>query len=207
MSINRRQFLRNSSLATATLLASQLDSFATPIEAVAAPGYTLQIMGTNWGFAGSVNELCSKTKQAGYDGLELWWPSTENDQKELFEALAKYNLKIAFLVGSGNPNFQSNLTEFKASVTAAVKAKPLYINCHAGKDFFSFDQNVQFINMTAALSRESGVPIYHETHRGRILFATTIAKQFIDKVPDLRLRLIFHTGVMCMNPGWKTSRK
>jgi sugar phosphate isomerase/epimerase len=136
-----------------------------------------------------MNDLCSKLKQAGYDGLELWWPADDKDRNDLYAALEKFNLKVAFLVGSGDPNFQKNLTEFQNSVTDAVKTKPLYINCHAGKDFFSFDQNVQFINMTIALSKETGVPIYHETHRGRILFATTVAKTFLDKVPDLRLTL------------------
>ncbi|CAN5507233.1 hypothetical protein BH10BAC4_BH10BAC4_12930 [soil metagenome] len=189
MPLNRRQFLQGSSLAGAGLIVSQLESFALPFKESAAPGYSLLVFGTNWGFTGSVNDLCAKIKQTGYDGVELWWPSKENERKELFEALDKFGLKVGFLVGSSNADFQKNLGEFRESVTAAVMAKPQYINCHSGKDFFSFDQNIQFINTTVALSKENGVPIYHETHRGRILFATTIAKSFIDKVPDLRLTL------------------
>ena len=34
-------------------------------------------------------------------------------------------------------------------------------------------------------SSESNVPIYHETHRGRMLFAAHISKNFIEKIEGL----------------------
>jgi hypothetical protein len=98
-------------------------------------------------------------------------------------------LKIGFLVGGGDKDFQKHLAQFQQSLSAAAKAKPVYINCHSGKDFFSFDQSKQFMDFTEKVNRETGVPIYHESHRGRILFAANITRQFIEKVPGLRLTL------------------
>ena len=43
--------------------------------------------------------------------------------------------------------------------------------------------------MTLALHEQSHVPIYHETHRSRILFAAPVARTFMEKIPDLRLTL------------------
>jgi len=65
--------------------------------------------------------------------------------------------------------------------------KPLYINCHSGRDFFSYDENKQFIDHTTQLGKKSGILICHETHRSRMLFAAPVAKQFIEKNKDLKI--------------------
>jgi sugar phosphate isomerase/epimerase len=67
--------------------------------------------------------------------------------------------------------------------------RPLYINNHSGKDYFSFDDNSKFIEHTQALAKETGLLICHETHRGRMLFAAHITRNFLEKYPDLRLTL------------------
>ena len=54
---------------------------------------------------------------------------------------------------------------------------------------FSFDQNKAFIDLTARVRKETSVPIYHETHRGRILYSAPVARTFIEKIQDLRLTL------------------
>ncbi len=158
---------------------------ATP----SAPSYSLLVFGTNWGFEGSTLQLCEKLKQAGYDGLEVWWPSAEKDRKELFQAIEKYQLKVGFLVGSGEIDFKKHQQQFEENLSAAAKAKPVYINCHSGKDFFSFEQNLQLITFSNGLAERSGVPIYHETHRGRALYAAPITKNFIASNPALRITL------------------
>ncbi|MGH2624922.1 MAG: hypothetical protein ACRDE7_14740 [Sphingobacterium sp.] len=63
------------------------------------------------------------------------------------------------------------------------------MNCHSGRDYFSYEQNTAFIEHTTKLSKESGIPIYHETHRSRMLFAAPVAKQYLEKNPDLRITL------------------
>jgi sugar phosphate isomerase/epimerase len=185
----RRQFLHTSTLAGAGLFLSSLNSYAKPMATPSAPGYSLMVFGTNWGFNGTTSELCVKLKQAGYDGLELWWPSAEKDQKELYQAIEKYQLKVGFLVGSGENDFKKHQQQVEENLLAAAKAKPVYINCHSGKDFFSFEQNKLLIDYSTKVAKETGTPIYHETHRGRILFAANVANQFMEKISELRLTL------------------
>ncbi len=189
MNLNRRQFITSSAAASTGLLLTSLTSFAEPLMPASQSGYSLLIFATNWGFDGSMDEFASKIKQAGYDGMEVWWPTDEKNRNELFEALRKYKLEVGFLVGSGEKDFQKHLAQFQQNLSAAAKAKPVYINCHSGKDFFSFEQSKQFMDLTEKVSKETGVPVYHESHRGRILFAANITRQFIEKVPSLRLTL------------------
>jgi sugar phosphate isomerase/epimerase len=152
-------------------------------------GYSILIFATNWGYEGSWDQFAAKVKKAGYDGFEVWWPTDEKDRKEMYDALHKYALQCGFLVGSGERDFQKHLAQFQLNLTEAAKAKPVYINCHSGKDFFTFEQSRQFMDFTEKVSKETGTSIYHETHRGRILFAANIAKQFMEKIPTLRLTL------------------
>ncbi|QRR02969.1 sugar phosphate isomerase/epimerase [Dyadobacter sandarakinus] len=153
---------------------------------------SLKILGTNWGFAGSTDQFCAAIKKEGYDGTEMWWPGTKEKQAELLAALKKYGLEVGFLCGSGEQDYARHLDQFKKQIdeaTTRFEMKPLYINCHSGRDHFSYEQNKAFIDHTTAATRKTGIPIYHETHRGRMLFAAHITRNFIEKNPELRLTL------------------
>jgi hypothetical protein len=97
---------------------------------------------------------------------------------------------VGFLFGASESKYKELLQSFKQMTEAAATntiQKPLYINCHSGKDFFSYDESKTFIDHTTQLSKRTGVPIYHETHRSRILFAAPVAKQYMQKIPELRI--------------------
>lgn len=187
--MNRRKFLTNSSAASALLSIGENNN-TNNIPKI--PKAKLKILGTNWGWERSLDELCANLKKADYDGMEYWWPTDEKERTELFAALKKHNLEIGFLCGGGSKNPIEHLAEFKKTLIAAANntiQKPLYINCHSGRDFFTYEQNQAFIDLTTETSQKAGVPIYHETHRGRMLFAGHITKNFIEKNPGLKLTL------------------
>lgn len=166
-----------------------LDSFAKPIFDSTAPAYAPIIMATNWGFNGNFDAFAAKAKADGYDGVEVWMPSDDKSRKEFLEAVQKHNLKFAFLCGGGDADPVKHLVQFQESFRAALAMKPLYFNCHSGRDFFDFSTNKKFIDWSYLESKGSGIPIYHETHRGRILYSAPVTKNFIDALPDLKLTL------------------
>jgi len=176
---------------TAALLLS-LDTFSSKHKPAFAmnKNFELKVLATNWGFAGTIDEYCSKVKRDGYDGIEIWWPTEKKNQEELFAALKKNNLEVGFLTAGHESNYPEHFNTFKNMVDAAAKntvQRPLYINCHSGRDYFSFDQNKTFIEHTLQLAKETGIKICHETHRSRILFAAPVARQYFDKIPELRI--------------------
>ena len=153
-------------------------------------GFELKIMATNWGFPGSLDEYCAKVKKEGYDGIEIWWPLEKKSQDELFTALKKHQLELGFLCAGFDANFQKHFSQFTEMIDAAATQniqRPLYINCHSGRDYFSYEQNKSFIDHTIQLSEKTGLIICHETHRSRMLFAAPVGRQFIEKVPGLRM--------------------
>jgi len=64
--------------------------------------------------------------------------------------------------------------------------KPLYINCHSGKDYFTFEQGKAFVEHTTSLTKSTGIKICHETHRSRLMYAAPIARQYLENIPELR---------------------
>ena len=87
-------------------------------------------------------------------------------------ALKKYQLEVGFLVAGSESNWQEHLTTFKNMIDAAAyntSQKPIYINCHSGRDYFSHEDNQAFIDHTLDLAKKTGIRICHETHRSRML--------------------------------------
>lgn len=167
---------------------NNLEAFAKPLQTQSeSQEFNLLIFATDWGFTGNSDEFASKIKQMGYDGAELWYPSDPAQRIEIFSAFQKHHLKIGFLVGGWEHDHQKHFDQFKASLEGAAAQKPVYINCHSGRDHYSFEQNKKFIELTTRVAKSSGVPVYHETHRSRILYSVPAARQFMDSLPDLRI--------------------
>jgi sugar phosphate isomerase/epimerase len=150
----------------------------------------LKVLATNWGFEGTLRDYISRVKNEGYDGIEIWWPMDERELTELAGLLNENKLEAGFLCGAQDINYTEHFNFFKKMVEAAATnrlIKPLYINCHSGRDYFSYDQNKTFIDFTIALSKKTGIKILHETHRSRIMYSAPAGRNYFDKIPDLRI--------------------
>ncbi|RYG08755.1 MAG: sugar phosphate isomerase/epimerase [Chitinophagaceae bacterium] len=189
----RRKFIQTTVGATAASLlitANRAQAISTG-HVTAKPGFQLVFMQTDWGFGGTLDEFCALAKKDGYDGIEVWWPADELVQK-LFDALKKHKLEVGFLCAGQQANFSAHFTSFKKNldtICANTFQKPVYVNCHSGKDYFTYEENKQLVDYVTAKRKSSGIPIHHETHRGRMLFAANIARNFAEKNPEMRLTL------------------
>lgn len=170
---------------------NSLQAFSRPLKK--SPGedaaYRLLIFATNWGYTGTWEAFAARIREAGYDGAELWYPFDARQRTEMLRAFNDHGLKLGFLVGGSDRNFQKHFDQFSAGLEGAVTEKPVYINCHSGRDYFTFEQNKRFIELTNRISASSAVPVYHETHRSRILYSAPVARQHIESLPDLRITL------------------
>jgi sugar phosphate isomerase/epimerase len=144
---------------------SSLKTFATP-QSISNMNnnFQLKILATNWGFSGSIDEYCAKVKKEGYDGIEIWWQTEKKDQDEVFAALKKYGLEVGFLTAGHESDFKQHFQTFSNMIDAAANntvQKPLYINCHSGRDYFTFEQGKAFIehtNCIAQINRYKDLP-------------------------------------------------
>lgn len=150
----------------------------------------LQFFNTDWGRTVSWDAFCERSKASGYDGIEIWFPSDGESQKQLKAALEKYGLKVGFLNGTNKSiPFEESLKQYTSHFKTLLTWNPNYINCHTGNDFFTMEQNKAFIAAANKIAEESGTPVYHETHRGRFSYNLPDTEKYISAIPDLKLTL------------------
>lgn len=150
----------------------------------------LQFFNTDWGRTVSWDAFCERTKAAGYDGIEIWFPTEVESQEQLKAALKKYALKVGFLNGTNRSiSFEKSLQQYTDHFKTLLSWNPAYINCHTGNDFYTMAQNKAFIDAANKIAAKSGTPIYHETHRGRFSYNLPDTQKYIAALPDLKLTL------------------
>ena len=190
MSLSRRTFMNITTAAGAGIIVNPLDAFARKIPVHGTnPAFQIMIMATNWGFAGSWDTFASKISEEGYDGAEVWYAEDKEQRESMLEAFSRHNLKFGFLIGSSEKDPRAHLARFSGMLEGAVGLNPVYINCHSGRDYFSFDENRAFIDLTTKVSESSGLPVYHETHRSRILYSSPASRSYLDNDPSLKITL------------------
>jgi sugar phosphate isomerase/epimerase len=187
---NRRKFLRQTlSATTIPFLGSSNSYLRIPKHLSEELSVPIYFFATNWGFNGSLNSFCEQVKTAGYDGIEMWVPGNAAQRELLLQSVARFDLKLGLLTGSGKSNFEEHRQDFKQQIDWAIAMNPVYINAHSGKDFFPFSGAEQIVRDTLPPAEKSGIPIYHETHRGRICYNIPTTAALLSSNPDMKLTL------------------
>ncbi|HKO80056.1 MAG TPA: hypothetical protein VJU78_06670 [Chitinophagaceae bacterium] len=136
--------------------------------------------------------FCRKVKEAAYDGIEAPVPFDAGERKEQVNALAKYDL---LLLGqyyqSFEKDFATHTINYEKHLRHLLDAKPVKIDSQTGKDYFSLEQNKELFELAKNLSAEYNIPIAHETHRNKALFAAHSTKFILERVPDLPITADF----------------
>jgi sugar phosphate isomerase/epimerase len=151
---------------------------------------TIQFYAPHWGNTLPFDTFCHNVKAAGYDGVEMGLPFDVTEKQDILETLKKYDLT---LIGQYWQSFERDLAEhtqnYEKYLRHLIAAKPIFINCQTGKDYFTFEQNQHLFGVAARLSAESGIRIIHETHRGKSLFAAHICQNYLENIPNLQICL------------------
>jgi sugar phosphate isomerase/epimerase len=134
------------------------------------------------------NAFLAKVKSSGYDGVEMSLPFDKAEKGSLLKAINGHGLLyMAQHWETTTVDFQDHKTEFRARRENLARANPVIINTQTGKDFFSFEQNAELIEIATQVSQKSGVKVVHEMHRGKFSFAAHVMAEYLSRLPDLRL--------------------
>lgn len=153
----------------------------------------LKFFATRWGSEDlSWDDFTLKAKQAGYNGIEFGVPNETVPAQldSIWETLLKHRmLIIPQQYGTYDADFNLHFDRYSAWLEL-VKPYPAFkIDSQTGKDFFTFDQNKKLIDAATKHTQDSGIKIYHETHRNKALFAAHISRDYLEKIPDLQITL------------------
>lgn len=141
----------------------------------------------------SPKNFIEKVVNAGYNGIEINIASLKN-RKQWLQLLTDTRKHIKNFVVIGQMVPEENTTTFKQLYEDTVRRlelitpfNPLFINSHTGKNFFSFEENCKLIQSADDFSKKTGIPVYHETHRGRFSFALHQMRPYLKTFGDIEL--------------------
>ena len=138
-----------------------------------------------------LEEFLTRTKKDGFDGTEIDLRTLNKPADEVIDLHNKYGLKyVAQLITEGK-TINDHINDLKEKARFAVECKPILINTHVGKDFFTFDENLKIFQELLSLTKESGIQFVAETHRGRPTYSAIETKGYLDVLPELLLAADF----------------
>jgi sugar phosphate isomerase/epimerase len=140
----------------------------------------------------SWDDFLLAVKNANYDGVEFGIANDTSAQEleHVWEKLEKYGLEvIPQHYATYDADFSKHYDSFAAWFELVKPFKALKIDSQTGKDFFTFEQNKKLIDVTINHTKNVGVEVYHETHRNKFAFAAHITKDYLQRIPNLKLTL------------------
>jgi len=139
-----------------------------------------------WGTIGSWEELFPKFKQLGYHGVECHVPPGA-ERVRFRELVAAQEFEFVAQIFTAGGDVAEHLESFRQQVAEAATLKPRLINAHSGCDAWSEAASARFFEPALVIEAAAGVPVAHETHRGRMLFNPWITSRLLEHFPSLHL--------------------
>jgi len=146
----------------------------------------IKILSPLWGHEHlELKVFLDKIRTAGYNGIDTWLPNNAADKRLLFDYLQQHEMYIVTHQHEAAGNtFAEFKTSFIKNLHACAEPKPLLINSHTGRDYFTLEQNLELIDAAQEFSAKTGITVAHETHRGRVGYSPQMASTIFDLRPD-----------------------
>jgi len=150
----------------------------------------LLIFAPHWGSAHLSREsFIGKVLEAGFDGIEMSLPMDAAERDAWTSAIDYAGLKL--IAQQWETVFHSDFAAHKQALgdllRNACAAKPLFVNTHTGKDFYTQAQNNELLNLADEIAAETGIAIVHEIHRSRFSGHPMLLLPYLEQRPQLQL--------------------
>lgn len=152
----------------------------------------LKVFRSLWGLEDlpAVEDKLRYAKEAGYEGVEGPIPAVP--PQDWKTSLQQHGLQYIGMV------FADDVDAFQEQLEAIQPYNPILINAHGGRDRMEFRDGCRYLLQALKAEREMGIPVAHETHRGRLFYAPWVTVQYVQEFPDVKLCADFsHWCVVC----------
>lgn len=134
-----------------------------------------------WGMTGSLESQLEAIAADGYDGVEAWHDPSRFTPTGLRQLADSFGLKliVAYAIPAS--------TEIAPALDTLASYDPIRIGVHSGRDSFTESEGNAYFEEAIRVSERIGVPIGHETHRGRLLYTPWATAGYLKRFPGLRI--------------------
>jgi sugar phosphate isomerase/epimerase len=154
----------------------------------------LKLAKATCGMEGALEEQLHHIAEAGYQAVEMRIPD-DLSPADLRSRLRETGLGLIAMVFTDGDD---HLASLRSQVETALPHEPLFINSHSARDCWTFDQQRAFFAGAVEIEGRAGIPINHETHRGRAFFNPWSTEAMLKEFPDLHITADFsHFVCVC----------
>lgn len=134
-----------------------------------------------WGMTGSIEAQIEQIAAAGYDGVEGFIGASPLPAAQFSELVASHGLKLIMAAAVDSQ------AELEPTLRTLAEYHPIKIGLHSGRDSMTREQGRAYFTEALRLEREIGIPVSHETHRGRMFFTPWDTAFYLNEFPDLKI--------------------
>jgi sugar phosphate isomerase/epimerase len=133
-------------------------------------------------------EFISRVRKAGYDGIEVGLADDDTVADEVIALAKSEDMQVVTQhYATLEIDLEAHCAAFEKRLRRAASFQPLFINSHTGRDCFDLQKNLRVFEVADQVSRDTGIPIYHETHRGRCLHSPWRTSELLRARPGTKL--------------------
>ena len=148
-----------------------------------------------WDWGGAWQGRLHDVAAAGYAGIEYAPPGDPADDAAFARALDAAGLRyVAIVMTQGDDHARS----FREGLLRAAQLGPVLVSAHSAADRMTERDRLAFFEAALRAEEEAGVPVAHETHRGRAFYTPWHTARVLRALPDIKLGADFsHWSVVC----------
>ena len=139
-----------------------------------------------WGVSGEWETVFPQIQADGYHGIEVGLPEPAA-RRRFRQLLDAHGFDYIAQIYTQGGTVEEHLESFRTQLAEARSLRPRLVNSQSGRDAFSEDDAVRFFEGALQIEERLGIPVAHETHRGRVLFHPGIAGRLVERFENLKL--------------------
>jgi sugar phosphate isomerase/epimerase len=146
----------------------------------------LQLIRHLWGVEMSWETAFPRIAQEGFVGIECPMPEAR-DESRFLDLLAQQDFTYLAMAFTAGERVADHVTSFRSQVDRAAALGAVKLTCHSGRDAWSASEAADYFGAVLEIEQHAGLPVGHETHRGRQLFNPWQTNDLLRQFPSLML--------------------
>jgi hypothetical protein len=142
----------------------------------------LMVFRALWGMTGPMANQIERIAAAGYDGVEGAPPDPDEMPRADFMRRVEEH-RLALILGAQ----VDSRDQLEPTLKRLADFGPIKLDLHSGRDCMSHDEGCAYFEEALKLEQAIGVPVGHETHRGRMFFTPWDTAFYLREFGSLRI--------------------
>jgi hypothetical protein len=156
---------------------------------------------SNWEVPGlSLADFLERAHACGFAASEIYLPGRPEAGNVIARMHADAGMSLIAQIATTGSTPQAHQVALRAQLARAAAARPLFVNCHTGRDIFDWADNLEIFRVGQEVADDLGVVLCHELHRGRALYNGPDTSRYLAAMPDLKLTADF-SHWFCVHEG------